>query len=199
MCGRFVRFRKVEEIIDYYKIDEVINISEPSYNIAPGSDILAIIMEDNKRKLKSFKWGFVPSWNKNLKPVINARIETIYQKPYFRSFIKNRILIVADGFFEWKEKQPYFIYRNDKKPMLFAGIYSEETCAIITTEPNEKFKVIHDRMPAIVLDEDFENYFKDENFLKFLKPIPSEMIDFCKVSKAVNNPKNNYKEIINCI
>jgi len=200
MCGRFVRFTSIEKIVDYYKIEEVLNILEPSYNIAPSNDILAILFEDNKRKLKSFKWGYVPSWNKNLKPVINARAESLYEKPYFRNAIKkNRILIIADGFYEWKDKQPYYIYRYDKKPFLFAGIYDNSTCAIITTEPNEKFKFIHNRMPAIILEDNIDEFFKLDNIIELLKPIPSDYIEFCKVSKAVNNPKNNYKELINCI
>ncbi|MEO0150630.1 MAG: SOS response-associated peptidase [candidate division WOR-3 bacterium] len=197
MCGRFARFTSIEKIIDYYKIDEVLNISQPSYNITPSSDILAIIKEQNKRKLRTFKWGFVPSWNLNLKPVINARIETLKQKPYFKKSIHNKTLIIADGFFEWKDKQPYYIYRKDKKPMLFGGIYDNDTCAIITTTPNRKISQIHDRMPLIVLENFIEEFFKSEDFLNF--SIDEEILDFCKVSKAINNPKNNYKELINCI
>ncbi len=199
MCGRFVRFRRIEEIVDHYKIDEVEAILEPSYNIAPSSNILAIAFEDNKRKLKQYKWGFVPSWNRDLKPVINARLESLYQKPYFRKSTNNRILIVADGFFEWKDKQPYYIFRSDKKSMLFAGIYNENTCAIITMESNKKFKQIHERMPAIIKENFMDDFFKVNNLSDFIKPIEDELIEFCMVSKAVNNPKNNYKEIIKCI
>ncbi|MEO0202236.1 MAG: SOS response-associated peptidase [candidate division WOR-3 bacterium] len=197
MCGRFARFTSVEKIADYYKIDEILSTLKISYNIAPSNDVLAIVFEDNKRKLKTFKWGFVPSWNANLKPVINARIETLSQKPYFKRVIKNKTLVVADGFFEWKDKKPYYIYRNDNKPMLFAGIYDNNTCAIVTTHSNEKISKIHNRMPLIILEDFIDDFFKNDNFPNV--SINNDLLDFCEVSKAVNNPNNNYEEIIMCI
>ncbi len=197
MCGRFARFTSVEKIAYYYKIDEILSTLKISYNIAPSNDVLAIVFEDNKRKLKTFKWGFVPSWNANLKPVINARIETLSQKPYFKRVIKNKTLVVADGFFEWKDKKPYYIYRNDNKPMLFAGIYDNNTCAIVTTHSNEKISKIHNRMPLIILEDFIDDFFKNDNFPNV--SINNDLLDFCEVSKAVNNPNNNYEEIIMCI
>lgn len=195
MCGRFVRFTDINKIVDYFKIDEVENTLEPSYNIAPSNDVLGIVYENKKKKIKSFKWGFVPSWNKELKPVINARIESIYQKPYFRSSINNRVLIIADGFYEWKDKVPYFIYSADRKSILFGGIYESGTTAIITTNSIEKIKEIHERMPLIVKEEDIEIFFNED--IRKIEPFGN--LDFCRVSRAINNSRNNYKELINCI
>ncbi|MCS7245507.1 MAG: SOS response-associated peptidase [candidate division WOR-3 bacterium] len=195
MCGRFARFTSINKIVDYFKIDEVEDTLEPSYNITPSNSVLGIVHENKKRKIRTFIWGFVPSWNKQLKPVINARIESIYQKPYFKNSINNRVLIIADGFYEWKDKIPYFIYSVDRKPILLGGIHEEGTTAIITTNSIEKIREIHPRMPLIIKEEDIESFFSEN--IERIEPFSN--LNFCKVSRAVNNPKNNYRELISCI
>ncbi len=217
MCGRFIFFEvdKIEYRFDIV-LDKGLNF-KPSFNIAPSEETLVIINENSKKRVDLFKWGFIPSWMKNkenLKPLINLRDDTLLNKENFSFYLKNnRCIIPANGFYEWKEenktKKPYLIFLKDFKIFTFAGIYNIvqindeiiKTFAIITTEPNEKIKNIHNRMPVILKKEDediwLDNNLKDLNELKkFIKPYPDEEIDFYKVSLLVNNPGNKFKELI---
>lgn len=217
MCGRFIFFEidKIEDRFDVI-LDKSLNF-KPSYNIAPSEETLIIFNENNKRRADLFKWGFIPSWmrdKENLKPLINLRDDTLLNKESFSFYLKNnRCVIPANGFYEWKEengvKKPYLIFLKDFSLFSFAGIFNKiklngeeiKSFAIITTEPNEKIKNIHNRMPVILKKEyeDFwlNNNLKDLNKIKnFLKPYPDVEIDFYEVSPFVNNPENKFKELI---
>lgn len=217
MCGRFIFFEvdKIESRFDAI-IEKTFNFS-PSYNIAPGQDVPVIIRKEKFNKVELMKWGLTPFWVKDLKefkPFINVRKESFLTKPHFFKYLKNkRCLIPSNGFYEWKKeeksKTPYFISLKNQELFAFAGIYdiykSEEkeivSFAIITTEPNSEIKEIHDRMPVILnkenediwLNNEYNNY---DNLINLLNPFPENLMNIYEISTSVNNPKNNYKELI---
>lgn len=210
MCGRFTRITPIKTIVEIFHASPASFELSSSYNVAPSQDIL-IVNDTGKRELIKCRWGFLPPWIKDLSegsPVINARAETIDEKPYFRdAFRKHRCLIIADGFYEWvrdsKKKIPYYIRLKSGKPMAFAGLYNMKDapdgnkicgCAIVTTESNDLVGGIHDRMPVIVPDDKIDNWLdpecKDYGVLKgILKPYPSEEMEMFKVADGVNSPK----------
>ncbi|NLI56310.1 SOS response-associated peptidase [bacterium] len=217
MCGRFIFF-EVDKIPDRFDaiVEKTFNFS-PNYNISPGQDVPIIIKEEKFNKVKLMRWGLTPFWVKNLKefkPFINIRKESFLTKPHFYRYLKNRrCLIPSNGFYEWKKeektKTPYLITLKDMEIFSFAGIfdiYKDEeneimSFAIITTEPNNKIKKIHDRMP-VILDKEREKMWLDyeykdyDNLIKFLTPYPDDLLDVYEVSTLVNNPESNYKELI---
>ncbi len=163
MCGRFVSSSPPDELARYFDVAQVAEqVLEPSYNVAPTSDVYVVVETGGIRRLDTFHWGLIPFWAKERKvgqKMINARAETIAEKSaYKRAFQKRRCIIPADGFFEWKKipgqktKQPMHIRLKDGALFAFAGIWTwngeEPTCAIITTAPNELVSTIHDRMPV---------------------------------------------------
>jgi len=217
MCGRFVITSSIEVIADEFSISNPsINI-KPSYNISPSQNILAIINQES-RKLITCKWGFIPSWAKDSAighKMINARAETLSSKPAFKSaYKKQRCLIVADGFYEWKKtekgKVPYYIHLKSGKPFGFAGIYNRwtpnkgeciDTCSIITTCANELIESVHDRMPVIVPKDSMDRWLDadvtDESILSsMLKSYPSEEMEMHEISTKVNAPKHNSPELL---
>jgi putative SOS response-associated peptidase YedK len=148
----------------------------PRYNIAPGQDVLCVI-RDGENRIEHLRWGLIPFWAKDPaigNRLINARAETVAEKPSFRSaFAKRRCLVVADGFYEWrpegKRKVPVYVFLKSKKPFGFAGLYENwkdpggreiRTCTIITTEANDLVRPIHDRMP-VILPEGVEDRWLD--------------------------------------
>jgi putative SOS response-associated peptidase YedK len=211
MCGRFVLCSPAKTIVEEFRVDKAAFEYIPSYNVAPTQNVV-IVKKDGTRILTQYKWGLIPSWAKDPgigHSMINARAETIADKPAFRSSFKNqRCLVVADGFYEWKKgkvKIPVYIRLKSGKPFGFAGLYSIwkspeggeiYTCTIITTEANEIVSSIHDRMPAIISKEDYDywldpNSHDKEKLLSFLKPYDSEAMELYTVSKKVNSPSYN--------
>lgn len=210
MCGRFVRSSPVTTIIEIFHASPASFELASSYNIAPSQDII-IINDTGKRELIKCRWGFLPPWIKDLSegtPVINARAETIDEKPYFKqAFKKQRCLIIADGFYEWKreskKKIPFYIRLKSGKPFGIAGLYHYSAlpdgnkicgCAIIATKSNDMVAAIHDRMPVIVpegkVDKWLDPASKDYKALKdILCPYPSEEMEMYRVSDNVNSPK----------
>lgn len=170
MCGRFTLFSTFDDIIDRFDIDQFLPKDEyhPSYNIAPSQNILAIINDGSNNRLGKLRWGLIPPWAKGEKigyKMINARAETITEKPAFRRpLVSKRCIIPADSFYEWKRldhktKIPMRIKLKSSALFAFAGLYEKwkthqggplYTCTIVTTTPNELMKDIHDRMPVIL-------------------------------------------------
>lgn len=212
MCGRYSLTATLEEILKRFQIDSFSLDFDPGYNIAPGQHILAII-EDSKsqRKLGRLKWGFIPSWSKEAKPkaLINARAETIADKPTFRdSFTRKRCLIPADSFYEWQVtdngKQPMRVMLKNGQLFAFAGIYDTwltpegdklSTCAIITTAPNDLMSGIHDRMPVMLTNEDkwLDRSAERRDLFNLLTPFPTSEMTAYPVSKSLGNVNNNSK------
>ena len=215
MCGRFAGFRSLRELQESFPIDKAACEVTANYNVAPSQEILAIIKHEGENWLDKFHWGLVPFWAKDISignRMINARSETVAEKPSFRNaFKKRRCLILADGFYEWKgekkHKQPMFITLPDRKPFAFAGLWETwnkkpdsdsiyKSCTIITTQASESFSEIHHRMPVILNSEiyepwlDLQNHDLDElkNILK--REIITELVSY-PVSKQVNSASNN--------
>jgi putative SOS response-associated peptidase YedK len=212
MCGRF-SFAFTENIIEeHYGFSA--SVLTPRYNCAP-SQMLATITNQNPGTFSFLKWGFIPSWSKDISigyKMINAKAETITTKPAFRNSLQTkRCLIPADSFYEWSkdaEKTPYRIMLKDKPVFSMAGIWSEwkspenetiSSFAIITTGANTLMRQIHDRMPVVFDTSDAENtWLKNDSgidILSLLVPIDSEKILAYPVSKKVNSPKNDFPEV----
>jgi putative SOS response-associated peptidase YedK len=162
MCGRFVRHSPPSTYAELFGIDPIPD--GPSFNVAPTQSVAAIRMAGGQRECVLLRWGLIPAWAKDKKTsFVNARADTVMHKPAFRSSIKKRrCLVLADGYYEWKtvgkKKQPYYFHMRDGRPFAFAGIWEcwkgegepLETCALLTTEPNELARTVHDRMPVIL-------------------------------------------------
>jgi putative SOS response-associated peptidase YedK len=221
MCGRFTLTATFEEIIDRFDIQAFIEQEnyEPSFNIAPSHPVLAVINDGKSNRMGFLKWGLVPPWAKDAAighKMINARAETISEKPSFRNaFNKKRCLVIADSFFEWKKREdksktPMRIKLKSDDLFAMAGIWeawkSPEgktlyTCSVITTGPNELMKDIHDRMPVILKPDD-ENIWlnpsisNSKELNKLLVPFDANLMETYEVSSLVNSPKNNSVELI---
>ena len=216
MCGRYTLRTPVDSLVKRFEIEEYPSSITPSYNIAPTQEVAAVVEEDEKRKLEMFHWGLIPSWAKDPaigNKMINARAETVSEKPSYRSaFKKRRCLILADGFYEWQKtdngKQPYYIKMQDDSPFAFAGLWEvwqdgEEirSSTIITTDANDLMGEIHHRMPVILhpenygawLDPDFD---EKEALIDLLKPYPSNEMEAYAVSRRVNKPSNNEPSVV---
>lgn len=219
MCGRYsqkIDLKKVEDQLKLTLSDQAINW-KPSFNIAP-SQLAPIVTSDQPDLIDLFHFGLVPHWAKDKKvgyKMINARSETIIEKPSFKPLLINnkRCLVLADSFFEWrkdgKEKQPYRIYLAEREIFFFAGLWSSwkdpegetyNSFAIITTAPNTLMEKIHDRMPVILTPEE-ENLWLDpdqnpKDLLKLLNAYPAEAMKAYEISTDVNKPSNNYPEIL---
>lgn len=219
MCGRFVRKSTLTEIKDEFDIVEIQWAWEPSYNIAPGQDIAAVIGNDGN-KLVAFRWGLIPFWAKDEQigyRMINARAETIAEKRSFsQSFKKRRCLVVADGFYEWQKfedkkiKIPMYVTLKSEQPFSFAGLYDTwkskdgiiiQSCTILTTSPNKLLEPIHNRMPVIISTHDRAQWLdrsvqEPQELLPLLKTYDSNEMIAYEVSRQVNSPKNNAPDCI---
>ena len=211
MCGRFALLTHAEALIERFRVDEVIKRPEPRYNIAPTQNVTVVVQRET-RQLTEMRWGLIPFWAKDVSignRMINARSETVTEKPSFRTaFKKRRCLILADGFYEWQKagkiKVPMHIRLKSREPFAFAGLYEYwetksgrllESCTIITTKPNELMNPIHQRMPVILHPEDESTWLNPENqnvaeLLSMLKPYTSNPMEAFAVSKFVNSPSN---------
>src|SRR5512134_1686480 len=216
MCGRFEIHSALEIIAKIFGIDPALFDLKPNYNVAPSQDIAIVVNDGKKKRLVSCRWGFVPSWSKELKTgfsTINARAETVATNRTFKdAFEIRRCLVVADGFFEWKKegrlKKPYYIRARSGKPFGFAGLYNywtspegEELCTttIITTNANQLLLPIHDRMPVITPEDDYDLWLDPslhdgEALLPLLKPYPSGQMECYPVTPKVNSFRYNDPE-----
>ena len=197
--------------MEEFNLLEITDEISPRYNIPPASDLPVVLNVDNKRHLRFLKWGFVPSWAKDTtigQRLINAKAETILEKPSFRSAFKSRRCIIpANGFYEWKQenksKQPYVIKSREDKLLGLAGIWEQwdkqeqllETCAIITTSPNKLIEPLHNRMPVIISKTDYAIWLDSatpiEAVHQLLKPYPDELLTAYPVDRKVGNPRNS--------
>ncbi|MCU6790569.1 MULTISPECIES: SOS response-associated peptidase [Paenibacillus] len=222
MCGRYTITVTEEELMLRFMLESSTPFYEPRYNVAPGQMVPAIINNGAQNKLGQLRWGLIPSWAKDAKigyTMINARVETIADKPAFRTSLRSkRCIIPADGFYEWKltedGKQPMRIVKRTGQLFAMAGLYDTwvspegdkiSSCTIITTVPNKTMAGIHDRMPIILRKQDeaawLDRSIQDVNLLQSLigQPYPDEELRVYPVTKAVGNVKNdspdNIKEV----
>ncbi len=214
MCGRFSISTPTEILRVRFNVPRAEDL-KPNYNAAPTQN-LPVILNSEPTTINLCRWGLIPFWAKEQRKgngMINARAETLLQKPSFRTpFKKQRCLVLADGFYEWKRtsdrKIPHRISMRDHEPFAFAGIWEVwktpdgedvKTFSIITTEPNELMKPLHHRMPVIMKRENEEKWLQEIDISeaqKMLEPYPFEDLEAYPISTLVNNPRNNSEDII---
>ena len=223
MCGRFTLRTPANELVGQFQLETMPEL-QPRYNISPtpAVPIVRTTQESPRRQMTFARWGLVPSWAKELaigNRMINARGETVAEKPSFRTpFRRRRCLVIADGYYEWKKiegrKQPFYIRLRDERPFAFAGLWDTwrgprddpldeplETCTIITTESSESIRRIHDRMP-VILDPDSYEMWMDPLLCEpgpiqpLLQPYAADEIIVDPVSTHVNKPTNEGTECI---
>ncbi len=220
MCGRFVQAHDSMFYADAFHVETIRTDDLPvSYNVAPTDRVYAVVEHEGERVLSSFRWGLIPWWAKDKKIAarnINARAETVAEKPSFReSFTKRRCLIPADGFYEWqrlpKGKLPHYIYAADQRPLALAGLWASWkdpdsgdrilSCTILTGEPNKLVAGIHDRMPVILGEDDWplwldRNVTQEHDLVSLLTVRSHERMAEHAVSTLVNSVANNLPECI---
>ncbi|HXV23049.1 MAG TPA: SOS response-associated peptidase [Alphaproteobacteria bacterium] len=212
MCGRYLLISPVEAMRRFFDVGGLLNLP-PRYNIAPTQEAPVVRLDQQgRRELILMRWGLVPLWAKDLSMgarCINARAESVARKPAFRdAFQHRRCLVPTDGFFEWEKKgkvrQPWRISPAEGGLMALAGLWERwrapdggvvRTYAIITTEANEAIAPLHDRMPAVLPPEEFEEWLDagtpGERLLGMLRPYPAARTNAYPVSPRVNNVRND--------
>jgi putative SOS response-associated peptidase YedK len=222
MCGRFTLWIDLNELVEampWLTIPGGLDALTPRYNIAPTQPI-AVVPNNGERTLDFFVWGLIPSWAKDPKigsRMINARGETVAEKPSFRAaYRRRRCLILADGFYEWqkvpgqKNKQPVYIHLKSGEPFAFAGLWeywqSEHgdevlSATIITTTPNDLLAPIHNRMPVILPPTVYDRWLDPgeqppDALDDLLAPYPASELETYPVSTMVNSPANDMPECI---
>lgn len=219
MCGRFTLTLDSKQIQEAYPWLNVPPGIQSRYNVAPSQPI-AVVPNDGRQRLDFYVWGLIPSWAKDPSignRMINARAETLAEKPSFRNaFKRRRCLVLADGFYEWKTtngsrtKTPMFIHLKDHQPFAFAGLWELwnapdgsqiYSATIITTEPNSLMKSIHNRMPVILPQPAYEQWLapgeqNPRDLTPLLTPFPAESMQAYPISTLVNSPQNDMPQVI---
>ncbi len=218
MCGRYGLYSSQDRLVEHFGLASAPSV-KARYNIAP-SDAVGVIRIPpgyDRRVWDQVTWGLIPHWAKDRKigyKLINARSESVADKPSFRDAFKyQRCLVPADIFYEWAaaggKKYPYAVRLHDERPFAFAGLWDRwqdgeqliESCTIITTDANELLKPIHDRMPVILPETEYERWLDPSTqnpaaFQPLLKPYNSDAMQVYPVSTRVNDPKNDDSECI---
>jgi putative SOS response-associated peptidase YedK len=212
MCGRFTTKMTWAELVALYRLTLAAppHNMRPVYNVCPTDPTDVVIAKDGSRELLQMRWGLIPRWwNKPLKEAkiatFNARVETVETKPFFRdAFKRTRCLIPMSGYFEWQDtpggKQPWYFSARDGSPVLTAaGLWDEwknretgerlKSCTMIITEPNGFVSEVHDRMPALLTEEQFDPWLSGRAGVEYLKPAPNAYLQRWSVSKRVNSSK----------
>ena len=217
MCGRYASSRDARDLVDAFEVEEPPDeVLPPSWNVAPTDPVYAVLERSGRRVLRVLRWGLVPSWSKDRKGaarMINARSETLAEKPAFRAaYARRRCLVPADGYYEWQRegtaKQPWFLTSRDGAPLAMAGLYEVWsppdgerlwTCTVVTTDAADELGHIHDRTPLLVprsawarwLDPEVEEPGSD-----LLVPATPGVLDAWPVSPAVGNVRSNGPELV---
>jgi putative SOS response-associated peptidase YedK len=219
MCGRFTLTDPDADLAVQFNLPEIPDM-QPRYNIAPTQPVATVRVagKSQAREMAMLHWGLIPFWAKDPKigsRMINARAETAAEKPAFRAaFRRRRCLVVADGFYEWQKqngtKQPFFIHLRDRRPFAFAGLWEHwegpddsiiQSCTLLTCNPNDFLKAIHNRMPVILDPADYDLWLdpevEDRDLLQpLLRPYPTQSMDGYPVSRYVNSPDNDSPKCI---
>ena len=212
MCGRYTLTCTPEVLAEAFRLEAAPD-HQPRYNVAPSQSVVCVreALPARRREAVTLRWGLIPSWAGDPAmgmKLINARAETVAEKPSFRKpFRERRCLVPADGYYEWKRegsrKQPYHIRLNSERPFAFAGLWDRwtgadgqtiESCAILTTAPNERLASIHNRMPVILPPAAFEPWLDPGlqdamSLIPFLTSYPANEMIAVPVSRLVNDPR----------
>ena len=221
-CGRYVLQTKAKDLAKHYNIARVLDDIRPNYNVAPGQIMPVVTEDESGRRIELMKWGLIPFWAKDPKigyKLINARDDTIFEKPVWRNVIlKKRALIPANGFYEWQKppegskehNQPFYIHPKQTDLFSFAGVWESwkdvegkefKTYSIITTEPNKEMASVHNRMPVILHKDEESSWLEPSKVSRadvepFLHPYEDKGLELYKVSSDVNATRNNDKILI---
>ena len=221
MCGRFSLTATSEEVAQHFDLAAVPDLS-PHYNIAPTQTVATVVVskDQSKRQFQPMRWGLIPSWASDSKignRLINARVETVTEKPSFRNSVKQkRCLIIADGYYEWQKqpqgKQPYYFQLSDRQPFAFAGLWdtwnSPEgktiSCTLLTTDASEQVSPVHHRMPIIVPPQAYSQWLDPtltdpDQVLPLLNSDIYQNLSSYPVSSQVNSPTNDSDECIQAV
>lgn len=223
MCGRFVSVTPMAQVAAVFDAEVRAVEHAPDFNVTPRRDVYVVLERADVRALATMRWGLIPSWSKDPAigdRLINARAETVAEKPSFRqAFKRRRCIIPADGFYEWqvvagaKHKQPVFIRRTDGEQLAFAGLWEHwrnpvepnapeiETCTIITTDANATLRPVHDRMPVILESETWDAWLEPEQDDRalldaLLVPAADDVVEWYPVGREVSSPRNNGPSLI---
>ena len=213
MCGRFVYKGEWETLLPEFPGLDLTAVHLPNFNVAPTQEVPVLRREEGGIRLELMRWGLIPFWAEDPSigsRMINARAETVAQKPSFKNLLKRRrCLLPADGFYEWvkqgKGKVPYYIYLKDEPVFGMAGLWDEwkdpagekiRSCTIITTEANAFMRPMHHRMPVILPRKAWEGWLEETNddldaLQSFLKPLEAGAMACHPVTRSVNSPGFN--------
>ena len=222
MCGRFTTTTPADDVARYFEVDEVVvDPQPPRWNVAPTDPVLGIAQVGDVRRLGTFRWGLVPHWAEGPQVgarMINARAETLLDKPAFRRpLARSRCIVPADGFYEWearpgRSKQVWHLRRRDGGLLAFAGLWATwrggedpadrlVSCSIITTSANEVLAPIHDRMPVVLPSDAWGEWLDPANddvddLVSLLVPAAADVLERIPVGPAVGNVANDGPELI---
>jgi putative SOS response-associated peptidase YedK len=218
MCGRYTLNRRQEEIELAFDVEKVVAQAVARCNVSPTQSVAVVLDRDDERVLDAFRWGLIPFWTKQVnksRPMINARAETIAEKPYWKNCIaRKRCIVPADGFYEWKKegktKTPMFIHLSDRSIFGFAGLWDEwkspdgeviRSCSIITTAANHAIQPVHDRMPVMLRASDIASWLnpsltKTADVVPLLQARGDEEIGMYAVSTRVNSPAYDGPDVL---
>jgi len=219
MCGRYAVFAGKEKIQEAFGVtSDDSDLFEPNFNATPGSLLPVVLLGKARvKRIGSLRWGLIPSWADDHSvgySMINARCETLLEKPSFKKpFQRQRCIVPASGFYEWqklgKAKIPYYIRTLDQEVMGFAGLFEKWekdgqtvfSFTIITTDSNDLLAPLHERMPVILKKKNYDDWldplFDDIEILQgMMKPYPTERMALYRVSDAVNTASNNGPELV---
>ena len=214
MCGRYSLTKPIKTLKDHFRAIAAEMDYNKRYNIAPSQSVPVVVHGEQQPEIHAMRWGLVPSWAKDPalgNRLINARAETLHEKPSFKPSLRNqRCLIPADGFYEWqtggKVKVPKYIRLLKGGLFAFAGLWSEwdsgseilQTFTIITTAANQDLKPIHHRMPVILMPQDYQEWLDASQPYprNLLRPLNEGLLEHYEVSRTVNSPNNDSEECL---
>ena len=219
MCGRYAYLLPPEAMQELFKLLKEVMLYPPRYNIAPTQPVMTIVEREGRRTAELFRWGFVPGWVKDPKDwplLINARSETMSEKPAFRDALRNcRCVVPASGYYEWRkgpdgERRPFYITAADGETLAFAGLYATwagpngeevDTVCIVTTDPNAEVSEVYDRMPAILRGAAIDDWLNTRDVdvaeaLSLALPSPDGSMIYHPVPKTIGSATAEGPELI---
>jgi putative SOS response-associated peptidase YedK len=223
MCGRFTQERPASELAEIFAAEPLADELGARYNVAPTDDAFVVVQREDRRAITAYRWGLIPHWSTDLKGgsrMFNARAETITTSPAFReAFVRRRCIVPVDSFYEWKRegtiRQPYRIGRADGRPLALAGLWAgwrdpaldevRRTFTIITAGPNTAMADLHDRMPVVLDERDWDRWLSDgrspsgadpSELLGLLQPTDDLALRIYAVNRYVNDVRRDGPELI---
>lgn len=219
MCGRFSQQRPASELAEIFSAEPLVEDPGPRFNVAPTDEGLVVVQRDDRRGVTAYRWGLIPHWADNVKVgsrMFNARAETLVGAPAFRdAFQRKRCLVPVECFYEWRRegevRQPYAIGRADGQPLVLAGLWDgwrdpaaetvRRSFTIVTSAPNEAMAAIHNRMPVILDEADWDawldpRFSERDRLLAMLEPHDEPELAIQAVSPLVNNVRNDGPELV---